>query len=596
MRSAYVLAVAFTVLAMAAPPSARLSAAQSADVYHEGLAHTALGAATVSLDPLTHLLPISNIGSSGNDGVEIKWAKAARGVAFELPDADAEFSTPGCVHTIVVRGTVAGAPATVGTLAVRRDSDGGETLMPAFPTSSGSNVWFELLGASGNVVYTTCCKPTYDVKANKKVVAASARNSIESGGGRGIAVDIRIPESSNFSITVSYPVAMIVREGTNMVECRAVRFTRMSGPAVSSFGPVSIKGMWPVGTGTGSFTIAAEPVTPPCAGLDCPNGPGTQLSVGETGLYDQGSSSDTEMRVAPKDTTKIRLRESPSKGSLGTARPPTKGLSFEIRLRESPTLHSSLLWRAEGTVDGVPDQELCAMSCDASGGQVQYVPDFSTFGLTSYHVMLSNGGSPVADITDPIGGFTVLTSSLDDAIEVARTASGPRIIRNCRTPPCPGEPVIVAGAVYVADHIEIEGLDGSGTFSRTISDMTALEVSSYDAITIYGGYADPVTPVTGVEARATALDFAAPVLSPNPAMGRVHVKFELPRAARTQVSVIDLLGRRVRSLADADFAAGAHDLSWDGSNETGGRVPAGVYFLRVESGSASRVTRMTRLW
>ena len=236
------------------------------------------------------------------------------------------------------------------------------------------------------------------------------------------------------------------------------------------------------------------------------------------------------------------------------------------------------------------------MSCDASAGQVQYVPDFSSFGLTSYHVMLSSGGAPVADITDPIGGFTVHTSSLDDAIEIARTASGPRIIRNCRTPPCPGEPVIVNGAMYLADRIEVEGIDGSGTFSRTINDMTALEVSSYDPITIYGGYADPVTPVAGVNKPAAALDFAPPVLSPNPATGRVHVRFSLPRAARTHVSVVDLLGRRVRSLADADFAAGAHDLSWDGCNETGGRASAGVYFLRVVSGSVSRVSRMTRLW
>jgi flagellar hook capping protein FlgD len=596
MRRTPRVAVALAVLALLAPAAARRAAAQLADVYHEGLAHAALGGAVVTVDPATRRLPVQNLGSSGQDGVEIKWARGAHGYAASLPDAETDFATPGCVHTIVVSGTSGGAAVVVGRVAVTRNSDGSETLKPDFTSSHATNTWVDLLDANGKVIYSSCCKNAgYDLKMAKKVLAA-ARPVIETAHQKWIECDMRSP--AGCSIEIAYPVAMLAYDGPTTVECYAVRFGRKNGDALSDIGPVAIKGMWPVGTGPGSFTIDLEPVTPPCAGLDCPNGPGTELRVVGEGQYELGPYSNPQMKATPKDTSRVHLRESPSKASLGrTGHPPVKRLTMVISdPAASGPAGSQLLWHAEGTVDGVPDQELCSMTCTIAGGQSQYVPDFSAFGDADYRVVLSNGGTVVADVVDPVGGFTVQTSSPDEDIEVARTIGGPRIIRNCRTPPCPGEPVIVNGAVYVADHIEIDGIDNSGSTARSIDDITALELSSYDALTIYGGYADPVTPLAGVEGPAAALDFGRPVLSPNPALGPVRVQFALPQAGRARVSVTDVLGRRVRGLLDSEFAAGTHSITWDGRTEAGRRAPAGVYFVRVESAAHSAVTRLTRLW
>lgn len=56
------------------------------------------------------------------------------------------------------------------------------------------------------------------------------------------------------------------------------------------------------------------------------------------------------------------------------------------------------------------------------------------------------------------------------------------------------------------------------------------------------------------------------------------------------VSVYDVSGRQVRSLAVADLSPGLHQVLWDGSDDTGARVPAGVYFVRIpqEHGTNSR--------
>ena len=79
-------------------------------------------------------------------------------------------------------------------------------------------------------------------------------------------------------------------------------------------------------------------------------------------------------------------------------------------------------------------------------------------------------------------------------------------------------------------------------------------------------------------------------------MVAVRVVFALPQAARARVSVIDVAGRQVHGLADASFAAGAHELKWDGRDDSGNASAAGVYFVRIESGKSARVARVTRLW
>jgi hypothetical protein len=223
MRRTPGIALALAVLALMAPAAARPSAAQLiSDALHEGLSHAALGGAEVSVDPATRRLPVHNIGSSGNDGVEIKWAKGARGYKASLPDFETDFATPGCVHTIVLKGTASGATVTIGTLAVTRNSDGSDTMRPDFSGVHAASSWLDLLDAQGKVVYSSCCKNTgYDIKMAKKVLGA-ARNGIQSPGGpKWIELDIW--RHNDQSIEVDYPVAMLAHDGSTTVECYGAR-------------------------------------------------------------------------------------------------------------------------------------------------------------------------------------------------------------------------------------------------------------------------------------------------------------------------------------------------------------------------------------
>jgi hypothetical protein len=74
---------------------------------------------------------------------------------------------------------------------------------------------------------------------------------------------------------------------------------------------------------------------------------------------------------------------------------------------------------------------------------------------------------------------------------------------------------------------------------------------------------------------------------PNPASPQMLIRFETSIGGLVQASVYDLAGRRVRRLSDGILGTGVHDLLWDGRNEEGHAVPAGVYLVRVSTAAAT---------
>ena len=63
--------------------------------------------------------------------------------------------------------------------------------------------------------------------------------------------------------------------------------------------------------------------------------------------------------------------------------------------------------------------------------------------------------------------------------------------------------------------------------------------------------------------------------------------FELPVGERVRVSVHDVAGRLVAVLMDEWREAGRHVARWDGKTDEGTSAASGVYFVRLQSESAT---------
>jgi flagellar hook assembly protein FlgD len=58
------------------------------------------------------------------------------------------------------------------------------------------------------------------------------------------------------------------------------------------------------------------------------------------------------------------------------------------------------------------------------------------------------------------------------------------------------------------------------------------------------------------------------------------------------LSVFDLAGREVATLADGHFAAGEHVLSWNGHDKAGNLLPSGAYMYRLKSAGETQIQKL----
>jgi hypothetical protein len=79
------------------------------------------------------------------------------------------------------------------------------------------------------------------------------------------------------------------------------------------------------------------------------------------------------------------------------------------------------------------------------------------------------------------------------------------------------------------------------------------------------------------------VDFALMPITPNPSFGAVRIEYALPRDANVHLRIVDVQGREVARLVDGMTSAGRHQETWSGRID-GGRVRAGLYFVRLEAG------------
>jgi len=95
---------------------------------------------------------------------------------------------------------------------------------------------------------------------------------------------------------------------------------------------------------------------------------------------------------------------------------------------------------------------------------------------------------------------------------------------------------------------------------------------------------------TGVEkgepvARGYSLALAS--ASPNPLSKSTSIAFSLPKSGSVDLTVYDIAGRKVATLAQGTMSAGSHEVSWNGA-----KAPAGVYLYRLSFEGKTLTNRM----
>jgi hypothetical protein len=83
--------------------------------------------------------------------------------------------------------------------------------------------------------------------------------------------------------------------------------------------------------------------------------------------------------------------------------------------------------------------------------------------------------------------------------------------------------------------------------------------------------------------------------SPNPAKNSSHMDLAIAPSqsgVRASVKVLDIAGRTLRTLVDGALPAGTRSVDWDLADDSGHRVPAGLYFVRAQAGTFQATHRL----
>ncbi len=110
-------------------------------------------------------------------------------------------------------------------------------------------------------------------------------------------------------------------------------------------------------------------------------------------------------------------------------------------------------------------------------------------------------------------------------------------------------------------------------------------------------------PIAGPERRLVAAVAEKPVAAPalftllsnypNPFNGSTTIRFSLSRSKRLNISIYDVSGKKVITLAQKRFVAGTHELTWPARDHQGQQVASGVYLLKMTGINLTGIRKLT---
>ena len=82
---------------------------------------------------------------------------------------------------------------------------------------------------------------------------------------------------------------------------------------------------------------------------------------------------------------------------------------------------------------------------------------------------------------------------------------------------------------------------------------------------------------------------------PNPFNPTTEIKYELPNESLVNITIYDVMGRKINTLVNLEQSAGSYSLQWDATNSVGESIPAGMYIYTIQAGKYTSTKKMVLL-
>ena len=79
---------------------------------------------------------------------------------------------------------------------------------------------------------------------------------------------------------------------------------------------------------------------------------------------------------------------------------------------------------------------------------------------------------------------------------------------------------------------------------------------------------------------------------PNPFNPITNIEYNVPENAMVNVTIYDMVGRKVKSLFNGYQDKGYKSITWNATNDRNESVPSGVYLYKIDSGKHQQTKKM----
>lgn len=135
------------------------------------------------------------------------------------------------------------------------------------------------------------------------------------------------------------------------------------------------------------------------------------------------------------------------------------------------------------------------------------------------------------------------------------------------------------------------GITVTGELRIPVADEALPGAQAYDTLRV--ALSATVAASGGVDDAPLTLRFAPP--APNPLRHNTLFTYDLPRAAAASLTIHDVSGRTVTTLANGEHGAGRYQVRWNARRDDGSALPAGLYFARFATEGLTRTARLVVL-
>ncbi|MBT6619777.1 MAG: T9SS type A sorting domain-containing protein [Gemmatimonadetes bacterium] len=105
----------------------------------------------------------------------------------------------------------------------------------------------------------------------------------------------------------------------------------------------------------------------------------------------------------------------------------------------------------------------------------------------------------------------------------------------------------------------------------------------------------PITAVREQREDPRPANFALAQNFPNPFNAATTIRFALADRAQIELSLYNLRGQRIATLATGERSAGLYSFAWDGRDDNGHVLASGVYLYRLRAGQRTETRKLTLL-